>query len=156
MDLSENGIRFIERQEGLELAPYWDADGLVWTDGYGNTTGVIPNGPAITQERAEADLRRNIGWAQAAVNTLVKVPITQDQDDALVDFVFNLGATNFGGSTLLRLLNAGDYEGAAGQFGRWIHDATGAVNSDLVDRRAREAAMFQSGFANPSAPAKAN
>ena len=70
--------------------------------------------------------------------------MTQGQYDALVDFTFNLGATNFSGSTLLALLNAGNYDGAAEQFERW-HHVGGQDCAGLFRRRAAEKAEFQGG-----------
>lgn len=141
MELSDRGLHFIMAHEGLELVPYRDAVG-VWTDGYGNTHGVIPNGPAITLDKAVEDLRRNVAASVAAVNRLVNVPLTQGQFDTLVDFDYNLGDGSFGDSTLLRLLNAGDYEGADHQFARWNQGA-GRVLPGLVTRRADEVAVFE-------------
>lgn len=79
--------------------------------------------------------------AVAAVRALVKVPLKQGQFDALVDFVFNEGEEQFEHSTLLHYLNAGDYAGAATQFGRWIYD-DGVVLKGLIKRRAAERDMF--------------
>jgi lysozyme len=71
----------------------------------------------------------------------VTVPLNQNQFDALVSFTENEGATSFEESTLLRLLNAGDYAGAAAQFDRWVYQK-GRVLPGLVDRRQQEAALF--------------
>jgi lysozyme len=71
----------------------------------------------------------------------VHVPLTQNQFDALVSFVFNLGVGNFRTSTLLKKLNAGDNDGAAQEFGRWIH-AGGKALPGLVRRREAERALF--------------
>jgi lysozyme len=71
----------------------------------------------------------------------VKVALTPFQEGALADFVYNLGATNFRASTLLRLLNAGDYAGAAAQFDKWDM-AGGRVLSGLLRRRQAETALF--------------
>lgn len=131
----------IEKQfEGLELVPYKDIGG-VWTNGYGNTHNVIPNGPAITVEQAESDLQNNLQSSLNTINTLVKVPLTQNQTSALVDFVFNLGSGNFKSSTLLKLLNEGNYVGASGQFQYWNHD-NGVVVAGLTRRRSAEETMF--------------
>jgi GH24 family phage-related lysozyme (muramidase) len=73
----------------------------------------------------------------------VKVSVTQNQFDALVDFVFNLGQGKFAGSTLLRGLNAGDFSGAAAEFVKWDH-AGGQVVPGLLRRRLAEAQLFQS------------
>ncbi|MCY1458796.1 Lysozyme RrrD [compost metagenome] len=75
------------------------------------------------------------------VERLVQVPLTGNQWDALVSFTYNLGAANLESSTLLRLLNAGDYVGAAGQFPRW-NKAGGKVLPGLVRRREAERVLF--------------
>jgi lysozyme len=75
------------------------------------------------------------------VNQLATVPLTQNQFDALCDFVFNVGAGNFEESTLLRKLNDGDYGGAASEFDRWVHSGQ-TVLPGLVRRRAAEKALF--------------
>lgn len=140
MQYSLSGLHLTEIGEGCVLKPYPDSGG-VWTDGYGNTHGVIPHGPPITQAKAEADLTANIQTAVNTVNRLVTVHLTQHQFDALVDFVFNAGAGNFVSSTLLRLLNSGDYAGADAQFARWDM-AGGAHIAGLAHRRAMEAGEF--------------
>jgi lysozyme len=76
------------------------------------------------------------------VNKSVKAAIDQSQFDAMVDFVFNLGCAAFGQSTLLRMVNAGDFAGAAGQFLRW-NKAGGKVLAGLTKRRQGEMALFQ-------------
>jgi lysozyme len=143
MKTSPAGIKFIEEREGCRLTAYQDSVG-VWTIGVGHTIGVVP-GMTITQEEADDLLAEDLANAEAAVNSLVKVPLSQPQFDALVDFVFNEGATQFRSSTLLRLLNAGDYEGADQQFARWDL-AGGRVLAGLVTRRRLEAEMFEEGI----------
>lgn len=140
MQTSQRGIDLIKSFEGLRLSAYkCPAD--VWTIGYGTTAGVQP-GQTITKERAEELLREDVKRFEAQVLRLVKVPLTQGQHDALVSFVYNLGAGNLSNSTLLRLLNAGDYAGAAAQFDRW-NKAGGKVLAGLVRRRAAERALFE-------------
>jgi lysozyme len=141
--ISDAGLQLIKDSEGLRLVPYRDSVG-VWTDGYGNTHGVVPNGPPITEAKATADLLRNLEMAEAAANTQITVDLTQGQFDALVDFVFNLGQGALFGSTLRRKLNAGDYEGAAAEFPKWCH-AGDQVLPGLVARRAKERALFEGG-----------
>ncbi len=141
MRISQAGVDLIKGCEGCRLVPYRDSAG-VWTDGYGNTHGVVPAGPPIGQAKAEADLMRNLAAAEADVARLARVALTQGQFDALVSFTFNLGAGALGGSTLLRKLNAGDAAGAAAEFGKWVH-AGGEVLPGLVTRRARERALFE-------------
>lgn len=142
MKTSEAGIQLIEQFEGLSLKAYQDVAG-VWTNGYGNTHGVVP-GTTITQAQAESDLLFNVAGSEYVVNTVVKVPLTQNQFDALVDFVFNLGSGNFQSSTLLRLLNQNDLVGASNEFPKWNH-AGGVVVAGLTKRRLAEQALFQQG-----------
>jgi len=87
----------------------------------------------ITLEQAEALLAKDVGSAAACVNNVVAVQLSQEEFDALVDFVFNLGAGSFEGSTLLRDLNAADFASAAAQFDAWDH-AGGAVVAGLLRR----------------------
>jgi lysozyme len=140
MKTSPAGIKFIEEREGCRLTAYQDSVG-VWTIGVGHTIGVVP-GMTITQEEADDLLAEDLANAEAAVNSLVKVPLSQPQFDALVSLVFNIGSGAFRNSTLLRKLNAGDTEGAAAEFQRWCH-AGDQVLPGLVKRRAAEAAMFK-------------
>ncbi len=140
MHISQKGLDLIKSFEGLRLSAYkCPAD--VWTIGYGTTAGVKPS-QTITKERAEELLREDVARFEAQVLRLVKVPLTQGQFDGLVSFTYNLGAGNLSNSTLLRLLNAGDYAGAAEQFDRWSK-AGGRVLAGLVRRRAAERALFE-------------
>jgi lysozyme len=142
MRASDAGLKFIAEREGVRLAAYPDpgTGGAPWTIGVGHTRGV-KQGDTCCCDQAMAWLVVDATEAEDAVNRLVKVPLTQHQFDALVDFVFNEGAGNFAGSTLLRLLNAGDYDGADRQFCRW-NIAAGHVMGGLTRRRALEAAKF--------------
>lgn len=129
----------VKEFEGLRLEAYkCPAD--AWTIGYGHTLGVIP-GDVITEKEAEILLAEDLEDAESAVNEYVKVKLNQNQFDALVSFVYNLGAGNFKSSTLLRKLNAGDYLGAANEFKRW-NKAGGKVLNGLVRRRAAECNLF--------------
>lgn len=75
------------------------------------------------------------------VTKLVKVPLNQNQFDALVSFEFNIGYGAFNSSTLLKLLNQGKYIDAANQFERWVY-ANKKVLPGLVKRRAAEKELF--------------
>ena len=140
MRTSENGLALIRQAEGLRLRAYKCPAG-VWTIGFGTTAGV-KEGQVITKERAEELLRDDVKRFEDQVLRLVKVPLTQGQLDALVSFTYNLGAANLGNSTLLRLLNAGDYRGAAAQFDRWTKAGDKELPG-LVKRRAAERALFK-------------
>ena len=139
MKVSNNGINLVKRFEGLELKAYRDSVGIL-TIGYGHTHAVKA-GDIITGEQADAFLREDLQVAELTVNTNVKVKLTQGQFDALVSFVFNLGSGNFVKSTLIRKLNAGDYAGAADEFGKWVN-AGGKKLPGLVKRRAAEREVF--------------
>lgn len=139
MRTSQKGVSLIKSFEGLRLKSYQDSVG-VWTIGYGTTRG-ITSGMAITNEQAERMLMNDIGRFEPEIERLVKVVLNQVQWDALMSFTYNLGAANLGSSTLLKLLNAGDYAGAAEQFPRW-NKAGGQVLAGLTKRRAAERAMF--------------
>jgi lysozyme len=135
--VSENGVALTMRFEGCDLESYPDPGTRAepFTIGYGH------KGMKITQAQADAWLRSDLAKAAACVNANVKVPLTQNQFDALADFCFNVGAGNFVASTLLRLLNAGNYAGASVQFDRW-NLAAGRVLPGLVKRRIAERQLF--------------
>ena len=135
------GEGLTEQFEGYSATAYQDVKG-VWTIGYGHTDGVT-EGMTCTQEQADAWLQEDIQWAANAVSKLVTVALSQDEFNALVDFVFNVGSGNFAASTMLALLNQGDYAGAAAQFERW--DLSGGnVIRGLLNRRIAESKEFQS------------
>jgi len=139
MRTSQRGLSLIKSFEGLRLLAYRDAVG-VWTIGYGATRGVKP-GMSVTKEQAERMLLNDVQRFESEVERLVKVPLSGNQWDALVSFTYNLGASNLESSTLLRLLNVGDYAGAAEQFPRW-NKAGGKVLPGLVRRREAERVLF--------------
>lgn len=145
MKISENGLNLIKQFEGLRLKPYLDAVGVP-TIGYGNTfyengTKVRLSDPAIDEARATALLRLVVQKFEAGVSGSLKVPVTQNQFDALVSFAYNVGIANLQKSTLLRLLNQGKANAAAAQFVRW-NKAGGRVLNGLARRREAEKALF--------------
>lgn len=128
-----------EKYEGLRLNAYLCPAG-VWTVGYGHTKGVH-SGLRIDKATADQYLTSDLEDAKFDVCRLVKVPLTSGQFIALVDFVFNVGASQFASSTLLRKLNLGDHQGAGEQFNRWIYGG-GKVLPGLVARRASETSYW--------------
>jgi|SRR6185312_1173404 lysozyme len=146
MEYSPDGLKLTESFEGCRLAAYLDSVGVP-TIGYGHTHGVAM-GMTCTQEQAEQWLQQDVQVAVQAVNNLVTVPLTQQQFDALVDFTFNLGSGALQHSTLLRLLNSGNYQGAAGEFEKW-DKAGGKVLPGLLRRRQAERDMFNTPAATP-------
>ncbi|WP_074181130.1 lysozyme [Serratia marcescens] len=141
MKISEHGLNLIKSFEGLRLQAYPCSAGI-WTVGYGHTAGVRP-GDIIDEVQAEAFLREDIADIENTINRLVTVSLKQNQFDALVSFVFNLGSVNFRSSKLLGKLNAGDHAGAADELLRWVH-AGGKRLPGLVRRREVERHLFVS------------
>jgi lysozyme len=136
MEISPQGLQLLIGREGCRLTPYQDTQG-VWTDGYGNTVGVVPSGPPITQERAEADFSANLQRFEEAVTDSVHVALTPNQFDALVSFAYNVGIGAFRSSTLLKCINAGDFDAAAAQFDRWH------IPPEITSRRNGEREQFK-------------
>lgn len=139
MDVSPRGLKLIQEYEGLRLHAYQDSVG-VWTIGYGSTKGVQP-GDEITEAQAIELLAADVDRHADGVRRAVNVTLNQNQFDSLVSLVFNIGIGAFQRSTLLRKLNAGDYQGAAEEFLRWRY-AGGKELRGLVRRREAERAMF--------------
>lgn len=108
----------IKDHEALRLTAYLPTKNDVWTIGWGHTK-TAKQGMVITEAQAEQLLRDDLVWVEAAIDRMVKAPITQNQRDALGSLIFNIGATNFSKSTVLRKLNAKDYKGAADAFLMW-------------------------------------
>lgn len=139
--LTSEVIQMVRDFEGFRDKAYQCSAG-VWTLGYGHTRGV-KKGMTCTKDQADMWLSEDLGEAEAAVIKYVKVPLTDNQYGALVDFTFNLGQGSLASSTLLRLLNDGDYTKAADQFTRWVK-ADGNVIEGLVRRREAEKKLFLS------------
>ena len=139
MKLGERGTEILKYFEGCKLTAYQDSVG-VWTIGYGHTKGVY-DGMTITQDQAEQMLLSELEEYEGYIKDMVTVPLTQNQFDALVVWVYNLGPTNFRNSTLLKELNAGNYNAAGQEITRW-NKAGGKVLAGLVKRREAEAQLF--------------
>ena len=144
MTPSDNAFDMIKKFEGYSATAYPDpgTGGEPWTIGYGHTGGV-KRGDICDEAQADYWLRQDVQTAVKAVQDYVAVPVNQNQFDALVDFVYNVGSGNFGKSTLLKKLNAGDYDGAADEFLRW-NKAGGKVLRGLTVRRQAERDLFLS------------
>ncbi len=139
--ISESGLQFIASQESFSPVPYKDAGGVL-TIGYGHVILPGQSYSRITEQQGLNLLNHDVGIAENAINTHVKVKLNQNQFNALVSFIFNIGAGAFDSSTLLRILNAGDYTGVPAQLKRWNHvreNGVEVVSSDLTTRRAMEA-----------------
>lgn len=153
---SDDCLALIRGCEGFRASPYLCPAGVP-TIGYGSTryadgTPVRMADPPITQTEADRIMRATLHAYEAAVQRYVTVPLTQGQFDALVDFAYNAGAQSLRKSTLLRKLNAGDYAGAAGEFGRWVNGG-GRRLQGLIKRREMERRLFAgAGFEITNAP----
>lgn len=140
-DISSQGLNFIKKWEGCRLKAY-RCSANVWTIGWGHTKSVTP-GMTITQLGADQLLDQDLEKYIKAVRNYVKVSLNQNQFDALTSFCFNVGIGAFQNSTLLRVLNQGNYQKAANQFLRW-NQAGGKVIQGLVNRRKAEKELFES------------
>ena len=140
MRISEEGVALIKKFEGCELESYKCPAG-VWTIGYGHTKGV-KEGDSISMNEADEMLEKELIEYENYVDTLVTVPLTDYQRDALISWTYNLGPTNLKSSTLLRKLNEGDYDAVPHEMMRWTR-AGGKELEGLVKRRTVEANMFQ-------------
>ncbi len=141
MNLSNTGLQLIEEFENCRLTAYLDIRGIP-TIAWGHTDGV-QLGDTCTQDQADTWLTQDTQNAVDHINNLVKVPLTQPEFDALCSFAYNIGCGAFAGSTMLKLLNAGDYAGAADQFERWDKSG-GQVIAGLLRRRRTEVQEFNS------------
>lgn len=140
MNISDAGLDLIRSHEGLRLVAYPDVAGIP-TIGYGHTRGV-ELGQRCTEEEANAWLREDVKSAESCVNNSVTVPLTQGEFDACVSFVYNIGCGNFRRSTMLRLINDSNYDGAALEFAKWNH-AGGVEVAGLTARREAERRRFE-------------
>lgn len=135
------GLALIKSFEGCELHEYVDAVGVP-TIGYGHTGPDVHPGETETQAQADATLQHDLAEFEQGVNGCVSRNLTSNQFSALVSFAYNVGLGSLTDSTLLRKVNAGDFAGAADEFGKWVHGNGNQVLPGLVRRRAAERALF--------------
>lgn len=143
MNVSQNGINLIKKYEGFRADAYQDGGG-VWTVGYGTTFlngRKVQKGDHLDEPAASEVMITTANEYLQTVSKFLKVALDQNKIDAIACFIYNLGCEQFEASTLLRMINSGDYSGAADQFSRWIYD-NGKVVQGLVRRRAAERALF--------------
>lgn len=151
MRMSSDGIELLKEHEGVRKEVYLDPIGLP-TGGVGHLLKGdeiqrFPVGTQLSDEQIDEWLRQDIREAEEAVERLVQVKLNQNQFDALVSFVFNVGSGNFQKSQLLRLINADRVNLAAQEFNRWVY-AGGRRFRGLERRRADEAELFKGGTDN--------
>jgi GH24 family phage-related lysozyme (muramidase) len=146
MKISAAGIELLKQFEGCRLTAYQDSVG-VWTIGFGTTTGV-KEGQTISQIKAEEYLRFDLAIFEKAVTESLKVPVNQNQFDALVSFTYNVGVSAFRSSTLLNLINEKtDKKVVAAEFSKWVK-AGNQTLPGLVSRRKAESELFLKGAKN--------
>lgn len=143
--ISKHGLNLLKNIEGFSPTPYRDAHGF--SIGYGHFITKGENYNLLAKPEAEVLLAKDLKVYEDVINTYVTVNLSQNMFDALVLLVYNIGGTNFRTSTLLRVLNLGDYLEAQNQFKVWIKsrkssNAPLSVNSVLVSRREKEAKLF--------------
>ena len=142
--LGKKGSELIKNFEQLVLCGYLPTPNDVPTIGWGSTRifgRKVKIGEVITEEDAQKQFNLDIVSFVRAVNSRISVPLTQNQFDSLVSLVYNIGETNFGPSTICKLLNAGNYSKAAEQFVRW-NKQKGKVLNGITRRRLAEKALF--------------
>ena len=139
MNISNTGIDLIKHFEGCETEAYLCPAGVP-TIGYGHIKGV-QMGDVITETQAHEMLVEELDEYESYINDLVTVGLNQNQFDAMVSWVYNLGGGNLRASTLLKVLNSGNYEGVPAQIMRW-NKAGGKVLEGLTRRRQAEADLF--------------
>lgn len=140
MRLNQEGIDLIKQFEGLELEAYL-CPAKKATIGYGSTGPDIKLGMKWTKEQAEQRLVNDLGTFSKGVRSLIKVVLNENQFSAIVAFAYNVGLGNLKSSTLLKKLNASDFQGAADELPKW-NKAGGKVLKGLTRRREAERALF--------------
>ena len=154
MRMTEEGLEFIRRFEGLRTDAYRDAVG-VWTIGFGHTSMAglpeVTPGLRITREEANAILARDVEKFAAGVRDAVTVPLNDTQFSALVSFAYNVGLGALRTSSVLKAVNAGDFAEVPRRLNLWVK-AGGRTLPGLVKRRAAEGAFFASDVSMPVAP----
>jgi lysozyme len=153
--INQEGLNLIKQWEGLRLEAYL-CPAKVWTIGYGHTA-TAKKGMSISEAEAVNLLRGDLARFQRCVENAVTVPLNDNQFAALVSFCFNVGEGAFKGSTLLKKLNAGNYDAVSSELARW-NKVGKSVSTGLTNRRAAEAGLWVKGsfvssnYIEPSAP----
>jgi lysozyme len=139
--INQEGLALLKEFESLQLNAYDDGGG-VWTIGWGHTGKDVYQGKRITEEEAIELLNRDLEVFEAAVDSLVKRKLTDNQFSALVMFVFNVGVNAFQKSTMLKLLNGPTpIKIISKEFSKWVYD-NGRILKGLVRRREAEKILF--------------
>ena len=138
MAIAQSTLDYITKEEGFRNKAYKDSKGL-WTIGVGHLIKESEQhllNTTLTDEQVKDLLKSDLKWCSEAVETSVRVPLTQNQFDALYSLCFNIGETNFRKSTVLKKVNENDIKGAADAILMWNKPEV------LINRRKRERALF--------------
>lgn len=140
--INQAGIDLIKQFEGCQLAVYADVGGLA-TVGYGHRCD-LPIGDTITQEQADDFLSQDLQTAADGVERRI-LPVDDSINDnqfaSLVAFTFNVGYSNFSGSTLLKDILDGNLSDVPSQFLRW-DKVNGQTVAGLLRRRQAESDLW--------------
>ena len=153
--INQDGLNLIKQWEGLRLQAYL-CPANVWTIGYGHTL-TAKKGMSISEDEAVNLLRGDLAKFQRCVEDAVQVSLNDNQFAAIVSFCFNVGEGAFRGSTLLKKLNAGNFDAVPSELARW-NKVGGKVSAGLTNRRAAEAGLWVKGayvssnYIEPSPP----
>ena len=123
METSQRGIDLIKRYEGVILHSYLCPKGVL-TIGMGHTGSDVTEGMIITEKEAENLLKKDLKKFEGKLNYAIEndnITLNQNQFDACISFIFNLGFSAFIFSTLYKKLKQGDYEGASNEFTKWVY-----------------------------------
>lgn len=154
MRMSQTGVDMLKKFEGFVGHAYKALETEEhFTIGYGHYGSDVDRNDTITQTQAEILLKRDVSSFEDGVSRLIRVPVNQNQFDALVSLAYNIGLRAFGSSTLLKRLNAKDYRTASAQFLVW-NKSGGRVISGLVNRRKQERALFDKPVPKPTPKTK--
>lgn len=144
MRINQKGLDLLKKWEGLRTKAYRDTGGI-WTIGYGHTAAAgsptPTEGMVISEEEAEEILARDLAQYEDAVESAVKVSLTENQFSALVVFCYNIGIGAFKKSTLVRRLNKRDYDAVPEQLMRWTK-VNGKTSQGLINRRSAEVGLW--------------
>ena len=123
METSQRGINLIKRHEGVILHSYLCPKGVL-TIGVGHTGSDVKKGMIITEKEAENLLKKDLKKIEDKLNYALEhdnITLNQNQFDACISFIFNLGFSAFIFSTLYKKLKEGDYAGASAEFPKWVY-----------------------------------
>lgn len=156
MNISQNGIDLIKHYEGCSLTAYRDSDNIL-TIGYGHTGSDVYEGETISQDKADQLFLNDISSFVKMLNNALTVSLEQNQFDALLSFLYNVGPGEVGvkdglfhlksggPSTLWKMIESENFSGAAGQFTLWCRSG-GVVLRGLLARRRSEQILFSNNY----------